>query len=283
MLGLPVRYLLQHTSELAADPVDTWTRLHEMYLDGREQSAPSSAYEADADWERRLHDVLGLKWPCESAPEFWDLWARVINELEMLGIRPGPESFQFWNDGDAGFVRTIWCLIRHLKLSEIVETGVAHGVTSRFILEALEKNGSGHLWSIDLPPLDRAWKEQVGIAVGDRFAGRWTYIKGTSRRRLPELLSELGQVALFVHDSSHTGRNVRFEMTAAWAALRAGSALIVDDVDVSDGFRAFTQSRSGHQALMCEAEPIHPDLRRFNEKGLFGVVLKEPISILTPV
>jgi hypothetical protein len=29
-----------------------------------------------------------------------------------------------------------------------------------------------------------------------------------------------------------------------------------------------------HKSLICEAEPLHPDLRRFNKKGLFGVVLK---------
>jgi hypothetical protein len=26
--------------------------------------------------------------------------------------------------------------------------------------------------------------------------------------------------------------------------------------------------------LVCEAEPIRPDLRRFNKKGLFGIILK---------
>ncbi len=26
--------------------------------------------------------------------------------------------------------------------------------------------------------------------------------------------------------------------------------------------------------MICEAEPLHPDLRRFNNKGLFGIILK---------
>jgi hypothetical protein len=47
----------------------------------------------------------------------------VISEMEAKGIRPGPESFQFWNDGDAGLVRAIWCLTRHLKPKKVVETG----------------------------------------------------------------------------------------------------------------------------------------------------------------
>src|SRR5579859_6237178 len=157
MLGIPVRYLLKHpldAADLAADPLDTWTRLYEAYADGRERRVPPPYYEADHNWERRLHDSLGITGPCELAQGFWDLWVTVIRELEARGILPGPESFRDWNDGDAGFVRTIWCLIGHLQLKDIVETGVAHGVTSRFILEALERNRSGHLWSIDLPPIE---------------------------------------------------------------------------------------------------------------------------------
>lgn len=206
--------------------------------------------------------------------DFWCLWTQILRELEANGIQPGPESFRDWNDGDAGFVRAIWCLIRHLGLKNVVETGVAHGVTSRFILEALAKSSGGHLWSIDLPPLEHHWRSQVGIAVPAYLRTHWTYVKGTSRLRLPELLSKLGQVDLFVHDSLHTERNVRFELEYAWAALRPGSALIVDDIDANWGFRSFTQAFSGHQALVCESEPVRPDFRRSNNKGQFGIIVK---------
>jgi predicted O-methyltransferase YrrM len=164
----------------------------------------------------------------------------------------------------------------------VVETGVAHGFTSRFILEALKRNGDGHLWSIDLPPLERVWRKQVGAAVGDRYSDRWSYIRGSSRRRLPELLSRLGQIDLFIHDSLHSERNVRFELDRAWAALRPGGALVVDDVDANNGFRSFIQSSSGHQSLICDAEPLHPDPRRFNKKGLFGIILKRPTEQVRP-
>jgi hypothetical protein len=44
----------------------------------------------------------------------------------------------------------------------------------------------------------RGWREQVGLAVGHHYPNRRSYIKGSSRRRLPELLSRLGQIDLFV-------------------------------------------------------------------------------------
>ena len=176
-------------------------------------------------------------------------------------------------------VRFGWCLTRHMRAKNVIETGVAHGFTSRFILEALERNGSGHLWSIDRPPLQRSkLHEQIGMAVGGRFPHRWSYIRGSSRRRLPGVLSQVGEIDLFVHDSLHSEHNVRFEMDQAWAALRPGGAIVVDDIDDNRGFRNFTQSFSGHQSIICEAEPLHPDLRRFNKKGLFGIILKEPTT-----
>src|SRR5262249_39504530 len=153
-------------------------------------------------------------------------------------------------------------------------------VTSRFILEALERNGIGHLWSIDRPPLERTLHEQIGIAVSDQLKHRWTYIQGSSRRHLRRLFHELGTVDLFIHDSIHSERNVRFEVDQAWAFMRPGGAIVIDDIDANRGFQSFTEAFSGYESMICEAEPLRPDLRRFNGKGLFGVVLK-PLEFQT--
>ena len=280
MLGIPLRHFFKHpittVADISADPLQLWMTIQDEYSAVREGGRPKCLYEPDEKWEQRLHESLGVPWPCSAASEFWTLWPELIRELEAKGIRPGPESFQWWNDGDAAFVRAIWCLIRHMRPKKVVETGVAHGVTSRCILEALEKNREGHLWSIDLPPVDRFWRNQVGAAVGDRFSDRWSYIAGSSRRRLPKLLSSLGEIDLFVHDSLHSERNVRFELDRAWVAMAANGTLVVDDVDANWGFRSFTQAIADKQFMIGEAEPLHPDLRRFNVKGLFGVILKQP-------
>jgi len=104
--------------------------------------------------------------------------------------------------------------------SESVETGVARGVSSRFILEALERNGGGRLWSIDQPPpLDPELNGQVGAAVNASCRRRCSYIHGSSRRRLPRLLPWLESIDLFLHDSIHTEYNTRFELEiCAWSS-----------------------------------------------------------------
>jgi predicted O-methyltransferase YrrM len=285
MLGIPLRYLLKNPrawAELAAHPVQVWTNAVDVYVAQREQRRPPCIYQWEREWELRLHEQLGAAWPCAARAEFERLWPEVMGELKAKGIRPGPQSFGSWNDGDPAMVRAVWCLTRHLRPENVVETGVAHGVTTRFILEALERNAKGHLWSIDLPPLEKAWRGQVAVAVGGRFPKRWSYLKGSSRLRLPRVLALLGQIDLFLHDSLHSERNVRFEMSRAWARLRPGGALVVDDVDANWGFRKATQAIARQPekecAMVCEAEPLHPDLRRFNSKGLFGIVLKDPAA-----
>ena len=270
-------YLLRPAStfaSIASDPVEAWIRFSEQFAASREAPAPPGLYAPDPDWESRLLRGLERSAAERLKAEFWALWSKVIDELAAKGVRAGPASFKGWNDGDAGFVRAIWILSRRLKPRTVVETGVAHGVTSRFILEALEQSGSGELFSIDRPPIEPEWQEHIGAAVDSRLRGRWNYIRGSSRRRLPRLVSRLGAVDLFIHDSLHSERNVRFEIDQAFAVLRPGGAIVVDDIDVNRGFFSFTQSFSGFDAIVCEAEPLRPDLRRYNEKGLFGIILK---------
>src|SRR5262249_13739879 len=134
MVGRNVRYIVRHPigamTNVLSDPLEAWTFLQDRYAARRERRTPPEVYKAEADWERWLHRVLGVSWPCETASEFWSLWAKLIADMERKGVSAGPMSFKGWNDGDAGLVRAIWCLTRHLRPTNVVETGVAHGVTS---------------------------------------------------------------------------------------------------------------------------------------------------------
>jgi predicted O-methyltransferase YrrM len=64
-----------------------------------------------------------------------------------------------------------------------------------------------------------------------------------------------------------------FELSLAWKALRPGGALVVDDIDLNWAFDEFSRQRKAEK-FIGEAEPLRPDQRRFNQKGLFGVLLK---------
>jgi hypothetical protein len=269
---------------VADDPVEAAIGLRERILEHGEDRAkglhgrgfmpwPPCPYEESEDWEETLHGLLDAPWPCPHASDFEALWQQVLDGFGSAGVRLGRGAFAGWGDGEAGFTRAVWCIVRHLRPDRVVETGVARGITSRFILEALEENGRGHLWSIDLPPQDRRDLEaQVGAAVPDSLRRRWNYVKGSSRRRLPALLRELGEIDVFVHDSKHSERNLLFELERARAAVRAGGFLAADDVDLNCGFHAYRAAHADETALICPAEPLQPDPGRQNDRGVFAVI-----------
>ncbi len=270
---------------VAADPYEAALRLWGKIRERPERGKPRCPYVGDPLWESKLQAALGAADPSSAVPsadasETAPIWPGVLQRLTDRGINPGPASYSGHNDGDRAFIRAIWRLARHLPAAKVIETGVAHGVSSRFVLEALQRNDNGgRLWSIDLPPQTLPEIHgQIGVAVDPdaKMAERWSYIQGSSRRRLPALLRDTGPIDLFIHDSLHTEYNMLFEMRAVWPLLRPGGAMVVDDIDNNWAFDIFTKSMPQHQALVCEADPIRPDPLRASrqQKGLFGIVLK---------
>lgn len=269
------------------DPLEVMLRAWEKFKERPERSKPRCPYVPDPAWEDKLRSALGRPSPAIDA-EAEAIWPRVNRRLVEHGIQPGPHSYLKHNDGDPAFIRAIFLLARSLPAKTVIETGVAHGVTSRFVLEALDLNGEGRLWSIDLAPQKSPHvHKEIGLAVdgSSEIAKRWTFIRGSSRRRLPPLLRGFGTLDLFIHDSLHTEFNMLFELRAAWPLLRPGGALVVDarkspgdfaDIDNNWAFDLFAKSVPGHLALVCEAEPVRPDPLRVSrgQKGLFGVVVK---------
>jgi hypothetical protein len=277
--------IARHARAFAADPIESLILLRERVADhaelrGKEAMGggvmpwPPCPYKVDENWEERLHQIIGAPWPCAAHHDFWQLWPNVIGELEAKkGVHLGRGAFAGWGDGEPGLVRAVWCLTHHLRPDKVVETGVARGITTRFLLEALERNGAGHLWSIDLPPpLDRSLHTQIGLAVPRSLHPRWTYVRGSSRRRLPTLLARIRPIDLFVHDSTHTARNLLFELQHTWQALSPDVVAVADDVDLNCGFHAFQSDHPQHPSLVCHAEPLRPDYPRQDERGIFAVV-----------
>lgn len=137
---------------------------------------------------------------------------------------------------DSIMARCCYLMCRLLSPEVVIETGVAYGVSSAYILTALRENGQGTLHSVDLPPLRRKAEKFWGIAVPDDLGGRWSLHRGTSASVLPRLLREIPTVDLFVHDSLHTHRNMRREFDTIWPHLRNGALLLADDVERNCAF-----------------------------------------------
>ncbi len=140
----------------------------------------------------------------------------------------------------------LYAVCRELKPEHVVETGVRRGESTAFILQALEDNRTGHLYSIDLPNviMDRDTSSvlpeggRTGYLVPDQLAtSRWTLVLGDSRKELPALLDRIEWTDIFHHDSLHTYEHMLFEYREAWKRMKKGGLLLSDD---ANGNRAFT-------------------------------------------
>jgi len=143
----------------------------------------------------------------------------------------------------ASALDSIYVVIPALKPNIIVETGVANGASSFYILLALKKNNKGHLFSVDFPNLDPTSmipkNKEVGWLVPQILRERWTLILGKVEEKLTDLLDKLGAIDVFYHDSLHTYEHMMFEFKTAWRKLIKGGLLISDNIDLNNAFIDF--------------------------------------------
>jgi hypothetical protein len=219
----------------------------------------------DDAWDEHLHKLLGAPWPCEKDRRLDEVMADIGAVLEARGWGFGRETYAWYADGDSALCRALWCVVVHTQPEVVIETGVAHGVTSRIVLEALAQNNAGHLWSVDLPfPFDHRLHGETGIVVTDACRPRWTYVEGASKQQLPPLVAQVGHVEMFIHDSLHTTENTAFEMEQAASAMSAGGVMLIDDINSNMGFTIFAKRHPGYQTIVCPSA---------DRNGMFGIAV----------
>ena len=128
-----------------------------------------------------------------------------------------------------------YCLVRKRQPAHVVEVGVARGATTTAILAALERNGRGHLTSVELPSLAPRHREQAGILVPDALRPRWRLVLGPSQIALGSLAQYGAPPGVFVHDGSHAYHVQRGDLRKAVRHLAHDAIVVMDDVG-SDAF-----------------------------------------------
>jgi predicted O-methyltransferase YrrM len=152
-------------------------------------------------------------------------------------------------DGDNDLALLCYVAIRVKKPSVVVETGVARGVTSSYLLKALEANGQGHLYSIDLPMLRKEAEAEVGSLVDSSLKSRWTLLLGPSLHEIKKLQKKVGKIDIFIHDSDHSYKNQKKEYLLALNWLNPKGFLISDDVWNNALLEFFEQNKKSIKTL----------------------------------
>lgn len=137
----------------------------------------------------------------------------------------------------------LYALVRCLKPRHVVEVGVSSGVSSAYILRALERNRRGTLHSVDRPQPERrssegtrrtnpSWSIPLGRSSGWAVPGplwtRWDLRIGDKRDVIPFLVDQLDDLGLFVYDVPHDDDDARSEFRLLDQLLRIGSVAIAD-------------------------------------------------------
>lgn len=167
-----------------------------------------------------------------SRPKFAAGLRRAEAAMESLGLQSA--------DLYAKKVLVQYATIRAFQPEIVVETGVANGVSSSYLLLALEKNNRGKLYSVEVG--DRSYLPEGmpnGWIVPDFLRPRWEMRVGDSRVVLPALLKELERTDVFIHDSLHTYDHMLWEFRAAYPFLPEGGLLLTDDALWNDAFWDF--------------------------------------------
>lgn len=164
---------------------------------------------------------------------------------------------------DRSLCRLLFFLCEFLHPDYVIETGVANGFSSSYILLGLDFIKKGKLISIDYMLMPWHTKNKVGMAIPDFLKKRQNLIIGKSLIELKKVFKDVNSIDVFIHDSSHTFNNMMAEYKIAWPHLKKGGFLISDDVSQNDAFLNF--------ADLVQKKPI---IITKNSGSHFGLIRK---------
>jgi predicted O-methyltransferase YrrM len=136
----------------------------------------------------------------------------------------------------AAFV--LYSLVRINLPAVAVETGVANGHSSFFILKAMIKNGFGRLHSIDI-------FDGVGTLLTGEERALWhlhVLDSENLKQSFTTLIDSLPTIDFFLQDSDHTYRWQYHELKTVWGKLGEAGIIAADDTDSSHAFLDFCQN-----------------------------------------
>ncbi len=208
----------------------------------------------DADWVQQLTGAS------------WGAARRAIREAANAKALYRHLERAHEAEGREGYVEIdapleLHALVRLRRPVHVLEVGVSSGVSSAYLLDAMERNGAGTLHSIDLPSHPRGGKRprvswslppgrSSGWAVPLPLRKRWDLRLGDKRDVLPLLGDELRRIDLVVYDVPHRDLGTREELRALDPRLPIGSIVIIDHGPGGEACSALRSWSEAHDGRM---------------------------------
>jgi len=237
-------------------------------------------YQKDTDHfrKKRLQDYIKREVDIEKALETlfpltkiqYDIFDSLEEHLDLFIKKQQNKKYPTFENPypinyglDRNVSRLLYFISKYSKPDLIIETGIANGFSSSYLLLALEHNKHGNLISID--DIVRPWHipESMGLAIPNNLKKRHQIVIGNASTKLSDILREKKYVDVFIHDSSHTYQNMQKEFRIAWPYVKNGGFLLSDDVSQHDAFIEFVEE--------VKMEPL---IIKKENGGHFGIIKK---------
>ncbi len=211
------------------------------------------------DWKLRhspvqLHDFVLL------GGSFFDTPTDVIDSLGGGGmnslLKPG-EIYPLFYDSNPGTLELLRLLIKEVRPSIVIETGVANGASTRKILSSLIEFDllDSKLFSLDIDPR---------VATPELVSSpQFNFVLVDSPKSFLTAMKEIEVVDLFYHDSDHSYVNQMLEYSTAWQMLNSDKGILVsDDINWSNAFLDFCKKVNRVPLLLSDRGKFTGIIRR---------------------
>jgi predicted O-methyltransferase YrrM len=211
--------------------------LGELQQSGPLTTSPEDVLASLVEYDRRQWDMV--------QEEFGEL-ERQLAKRKAAKSRSYPDNFEI----ERSTSLLLYGVTRLCRPSQIVETGVADGVSSFFFLSALRANGHGHLHSLDI-------SDDVGGLVEDRRGWDLTVSEPAKvEETLAALLRQSSPVDIFFHDADHRYLPQTVEYETLRRSVDRPAILISDDVDLSYAFEMFCRRHGLSPSYLLDARKV---------------------------
>jgi len=161
---------------------------------------------------------------------------------------------------------TAYLLTRLLEPDTVLEIGVANGISTLYILEALnESETTADVRAIDKPQFESYIREKrgarglsgVGGIIPDEKEAGWVapinhrsrhgyqYYVGDFTEVLPKVVDLMPPVDLAIYDASKDSEEMQMAYETLIQSLSSQGVLVSDDIEVNDTFSQVTEQNDG--------------------------------------
>ena len=155
-------------------------------------------------------------------------------------------------------VEILYFLVINFKPNIVLETGVAAGLSSKCILEAMEKNNKGKLYSSDFPYFRLNNPERnIGIMVPERLKKNWRLEILGDDKNIIKFKSEIDYADIILYDSDkrYIGK-INF-FNAIKNLIKSNSIIIVDDLHNDSFFLEYVKEMKCKNWFIVESKRKH--------------------------